>query len=67
MTEYLHGGHSKCDIKYHVVWITKYRYKVITPEIGKRLKELLIQGCACRSILSFPIFSTRNSVGAMKA
>ena len=32
MTEYLHGGHSKCDIKYHVVWITKYRYKVITPE-----------------------------------
>ena len=51
MTEYLHGGHSKYDIKYHIVWITKYRYKVITPEIGRRLKELLIQGCACRSIV----------------
>jgi putative transposase len=51
MTEYLHGGHSKYDIKYHIVWITKYRYKVITPEIGRRLKELLIQGCGCRGIV----------------
>ena len=51
MMGYLHGGHSKYDIKYHIVWITKYRYKVITPEIGKRLKELLIQGCRCRGII----------------
>ena len=49
--EYLHRGHSKYDIKYHVVWITKYRYKIITPEIGKRLKELLIQGCTSRGIV----------------
>jgi putative transposase len=40
--EYMHGSHTKYDIKYHVVWITKYHYKVITPETGKRLKELLI-------------------------
>jgi putative transposase len=51
MAEYLHRGHTKYDIKYHMVWITKYRYKVITPEIGKRLKELLIQGCTCRGIV----------------
>jgi putative transposase len=51
MAEYLHRGHTRYDIKYHIVWITKYRYKVITPEIGKRLKELLIQGCNCRGIV----------------
>lgn len=41
MTEYQSIGHAKYDIKYHMVWITKYRYKVITKEIGERLKSLL--------------------------
>ena len=50
MAEYQHSGHAKYDIKYHIVWITKYRYKVITREIGMRLKELLVQGCQCREI-----------------
>jgi putative transposase len=50
MAEYQHNGHAKYDIKYHIVWITKYRYKIITKEIGARLKELLIQGCQCRRI-----------------
>jgi putative transposase len=48
--EYMHGSHTRYDIKYHLVWITKYRYKAITPEIGQRLKELLIQGCVCSGI-----------------
>jgi putative transposase len=52
MTEYMHGGHAKYDIKYHIVWITKYRYKILTPEMGSRLKELLIQGCTCRGIVA---------------
>ena len=46
----MHGSHTRYDIKYHIVWITKYRYKAITPEIGKRLKGLLIQGSVCRGI-----------------
>jgi putative transposase len=50
MAEYQHSGHAKYDIKYHVVWIAKYRYKIITTEIGIRLKELLIQGCRSRGI-----------------
>jgi putative transposase len=50
MTEYQHTAHTRYDIKYHIVWITKYRYKIITPEIGRRLKELLIQGCGCRGM-----------------
>ena len=50
MAEYQHNSHAKYDIKYHIVWITKYRYKIITREIGLRLKELLIQGCQSRGI-----------------
>gem|GEM_PF-5520467 len=25
------GGHSVYDIKYHMVWVTKYRYHALTP------------------------------------
>ena len=50
MAEYQNNGHTRYDIKYHIVWITKYRYRIITQAIGERLKELLIQGCRCRGI-----------------
>ena len=29
------------DCKYHLVWITKYRYPILTGEIGERCRELL--------------------------
>ena len=29
MAEYRRSAHAVFDIKYHVVWITKYRYKVL--------------------------------------
>ena len=50
MAEYPSISHAKYDIKYHIVWITKYRYKVISEEIGERLKSLLIQGCQSRGM-----------------
>ena len=50
MAEYMHGEHSVHDIKYHIVWITKYRYKILTGKIVKRVWELLIQGCRARGI-----------------
>ena len=50
MAEYNHGSHTVHDIKYHIVWITKYRYKVIAGKISQRLRELLIQGCTARGI-----------------
>ena len=48
--EYQRGAHTKYDIKYHLVWITKYRYKILSNEIGQRLKILLIQSCQSRGI-----------------
>jgi len=43
--EYRHGSHTKFKIEYHFVWATKYRYKVLTNEIGLRLRELIRQTC----------------------
>ena len=44
------GSHTQYDIKYHIVWITKYRYKVLNGKIAYRLRELLRQGCEARRI-----------------
>jgi putative transposase len=27
--EYRYGSHTVCEIEYHFVWLTKYRYKVL--------------------------------------
>ena len=50
MAKYNVGSHTVYDIKYHFVWITKYRYKVLTRGIGCRLRELLRQGCDAKGI-----------------
>ena len=50
MADYKRGSHTIHDIKYQFVWITKYRYKVLTGKIAVRLRELLIQGCEARDI-----------------
>jgi putative transposase len=43
MTEYRKGSHTVYDIKYHIVWITKYRKAIMRGEIGLRLRELIRQ------------------------
>ena len=42
MSELIHGRTCVFNINYHIVWSTKYRRKVLTPIIEKRLKEILI-------------------------
>ena len=44
------GSHAVYDIQYHIVWTTKYRYKVLQGSIAERLRELLKQGCEARDI-----------------
>ena len=48
--DYQNTSHVKYDIKYHIVWITKYRYKILNNDIGQRLKLLLIQTCQSRGV-----------------
>ena len=39
--EYREGAHTIYDLKYHLVWVTKYRHKVLRGEIGTRTRDLV--------------------------
>jgi REP element-mobilizing transposase RayT len=41
MTEYRTSGHAVWDMKYHLIWITKYRYKVLRGEVAERARDLI--------------------------
>jgi putative transposase len=43
---YRKTAHSVYDLKYHIVWVTKYRKPILHGEIGLRLRELIRQSCA---------------------
>jgi len=45
MQYYRTTAHTKFDHKYHLVWITKYRKKVLTGIIGLRTREIIKQIC----------------------
>ena len=50
MTEYHHSAHAVWDIKYHLVWITKYRYKLLRGDVAERARELIRQICEAREV-----------------
>lgn len=50
MNEYQKGAHTVYDIKYHFVWITKYRYRVLEGDIASRTREVIRQICQYRRI-----------------
>lgn len=43
MTEYEKGKHTVYHHRYHIVWITKYRYKVLTYGMKTRIREIIAQ------------------------
>jgi len=45
MQHYRRTNHTVFDCTYHIVWITKYRYKVLVGDIGHRAKELIQEIC----------------------
>ncbi|MDF9407197.1 IS200/IS605 family transposase [Pelotomaculum isophthalicicum JI] len=50
MADYQKGSHTIYDIKYHFVWITKYRCHVLKDQVAVRLRDLIRQGCEVRGI-----------------
>jgi len=50
MAEYRKSSHTVYDLKYHIVWITKYRKAVLRGEIGVRLRELVRQTCEAQEV-----------------
>ena len=41
--KYRYGSHTVYDIEYHFVWVTKYRYKVLTGDVALRVREWVRQ------------------------
>lgn len=47
---YRRGAHSLYDIRYHFVWVTKYRYHVLRGAVAERARELIRQSCLAMEI-----------------
>ena len=43
--DYRYGSHTVFQIEYHFVWVTKYRYKILTGEIAERVRAMVRQVC----------------------
>ena len=50
MKKYRKGSHTVYDLKVHLVWATKYRYRVLTKEVGHRIRDLIAQVCESNDI-----------------
>jgi putative transposase len=50
MAEYRESAHAVWDIKYHLIWITKYRYKILRGEVAERARDLVRQICEAREV-----------------
>jgi putative transposase len=49
--EYRKGAHTVYDIKYHLVWVTKYRYQVLRGEIAVRTRDMIREICMQHEII----------------
>jgi putative transposase len=43
--EYKHGSHNLYDLKYHVVFCSKYRHRILTGEVATRCRVLIREVC----------------------
>ena len=44
--DYRKVSHSLFDLKYHIVFCTKYRYRVLTGQVATRVREIIREVCA---------------------
>jgi putative transposase len=51
MAEYRRSAHAVFDLKYHLVWITKYGYKVLRGRVAERTRDLIRQSCEARELV----------------
>ena len=46
MEHYRRTSHTRFDLKYHFVWITKYRKKLLQADVGVRLRQIVRDICS---------------------
>lgn len=50
MENYRKTSHCTYDIKYHIVWITKYRKPILTGKIAQETREIIRIVCASNDV-----------------
>lgn len=50
MENYRKSSHTVYDLKYHIVWITKYRKPILQGEIAIRARELIREICKSKEM-----------------
>lgn len=50
MADYRRSAHAVTDVKYPVIWVTKYRYKILRGDVAERARDLLRQICVAREV-----------------
>jgi putative transposase len=50
VVEYRHNAPAVTDLKYPVIWVTKYRYKILRGDIAERARDLIRQICVAREV-----------------
>ncbi len=50
MQHYRKTSHSTYDLKYHIVWITKYRKKVLIGTVAERVRALIREICKANEV-----------------
>src|SRR5947209_5355373 len=45
MSDYRHGSHTTFSIHLHIVWIIKYRHKVLRGEVAERVRAIVREEC----------------------
>ena len=53
MKDNRNSGHTVTRLTVHIVWVTKYRYKVLRGDLQKRCRELIIQICDTEDVRIF--------------
>jgi hypothetical protein len=51
MAEYRHSAHAVFDLKYHMIWCTKYRHKILRGRVAERTPDLIRQICQARDVV----------------
>ncbi len=62
MQDYKRGSHTVWDCKYHLVWATKYRYSVLSGDVGERCRELLREIAMSKEMFIYAGSINRNHV-----
>ena len=50
MKQFIRLAHAVWQCKYHVVWCSKYRYRILRGEIGLNIRDIIRQLCEWKKI-----------------